>query len=280
MRLPTNAAALALTAVAATTALFGCEGGRGETSGVASRSSALAGEKSISQLVCHVPPGNPGNAHEIEVASSAVAAHLAHGDTLGPCVAPGPCVGQPDGTPCNDLDLCTTNDVCAARVCQPGSPVVCGGDTCQPGVCDPTTGACTPTIAPDGTSCDDGLTCTTGDACQAGVCVGRGPGDLAPGETKTFTCPSDAQATDGIVQPTTCEFIDSFAPNNVFTGPVSLISHLDRDFGGFDIFTLPDGRLQLGCAYQNSDGLQIGGTFGFTNATSCTPTDTSFVCTK
>jgi hypothetical protein len=35
--------------------------------------------------VCHIPPGNPGNAHTINISESAVAAHLAHGDTLGPC---------------------------------------------------------------------------------------------------------------------------------------------------------------------------------------------------
>ncbi len=35
--------------------------------------------------VCHIPPGNPGNAHTISIDSSAVPAHLAHGDILGPC---------------------------------------------------------------------------------------------------------------------------------------------------------------------------------------------------
>jgi protoheme ferro-lyase len=37
-------------------------------------------------VVCHRPPGNPGNAHTIEVGSrQALRAHLRHGDTMGPC---------------------------------------------------------------------------------------------------------------------------------------------------------------------------------------------------
>ena len=35
--------------------------------------------------ICHVPPGNPNNAHTITVSVNAVPAHLAHGDYCGPC---------------------------------------------------------------------------------------------------------------------------------------------------------------------------------------------------
>jgi hypothetical protein len=35
--------------------------------------------------ICHIPPGNPSNAHTITVSTSAVKAHLAHGDTMGEC---------------------------------------------------------------------------------------------------------------------------------------------------------------------------------------------------
>jgi hypothetical protein len=35
--------------------------------------------------ICHIPPGNPSNAHTLCVGSPAVPAHLAHGDKLAPC---------------------------------------------------------------------------------------------------------------------------------------------------------------------------------------------------
>lgn len=36
--------------------------------------------------LCHVPPGNPSKAHTITVSSSAVDAHMAHGDYIGECL--------------------------------------------------------------------------------------------------------------------------------------------------------------------------------------------------
>ena len=35
--------------------------------------------------VCHIPPGNPDNAHTITISENAVSAHLAHGDHVGAC---------------------------------------------------------------------------------------------------------------------------------------------------------------------------------------------------
>ena len=36
-------------------------------------------------MICHIPPGNPDNARTITVSVNAVPAHLAHGDSCGPC---------------------------------------------------------------------------------------------------------------------------------------------------------------------------------------------------
>jgi hypothetical protein len=36
--------------------------------------------------ICHIPPGNPGNRHTIEVDESSVGAHLAHDDYRGECI--------------------------------------------------------------------------------------------------------------------------------------------------------------------------------------------------
>jgi hypothetical protein len=36
-------------------------------------------------VICHYPPGNPGNAQTLTVDAAALPAHKAHGDTLGPC---------------------------------------------------------------------------------------------------------------------------------------------------------------------------------------------------
>ena len=36
-------------------------------------------------LVCHIPPGNPANAHTISISEDDVDDHLDHGDFLGDC---------------------------------------------------------------------------------------------------------------------------------------------------------------------------------------------------
>jgi hypothetical protein len=58
--------------------------------------SAQAAEPKVT--ICHVPPGNPDNAHTITIGAPAVPAHLANhdGDAVGPCPEPTP---TPSPTP-------------------------------------------------------------------------------------------------------------------------------------------------------------------------------------
>lgn len=54
--------------------------------------------------ICHYPPENPTNKHTIEIAESALGAHLAHGDTVGACgTEPQPAVPSPTPTPIPDV---------------------------------------------------------------------------------------------------------------------------------------------------------------------------------
>jgi hypothetical protein len=97
----------------------------------------------------------------------------------------GQCVGtanKPNGTPCDDGNLCTQTDSCQAGVCKGFAPVLCGpGDAChQDGVCDPQSGQCSNAPKPDGTPCSDDNLCTQSDSCQAGACTGADPVLCAP----------------------------------------------------------------------------------------------------
>jgi hypothetical protein len=59
--------------------------------------SLMAGNGQQKVTICHVPPGNPDNAHEITVGAPAVPAHLAHGDFLGTCECTGEGCGGGSG---------------------------------------------------------------------------------------------------------------------------------------------------------------------------------------
>jgi len=60
--------------------------------------SSIADRPEPKITICHIPPGNPANAHSITIDAGAVPEHQAlHGDTLGPCEGPvdgpPPCTG-------------------------------------------------------------------------------------------------------------------------------------------------------------------------------------------
>jgi hypothetical protein len=81
--------------------------------------------------ICHVPPGNPDNAHTICVGAAAEDAHVAHGDHPGACDGgdeepppddggdpPNTCSGE--GQACNtDADCCDASLWCAGFCYRP-----------------------------------------------------------------------------------------------------------------------------------------------------------------
>jgi len=52
--------------------------------------SGTAQAKNEKITICHVPPGNPDNAHTITISENAWPAHQAHGDSQGECPDPPP----------------------------------------------------------------------------------------------------------------------------------------------------------------------------------------------
>jgi len=81
----------------------------------------------------------------------------------------------PDGTDCEDDDLCTDGDQCVAGTCRAGAPRVCVAiNSCHlAGVCQPDSGLCSVTWVNNGTACDDADLCTNDDACTDGQCQGE-----------------------------------------------------------------------------------------------------------
>jgi cysteine-rich repeat protein len=117
----------------------------------------------------------------------------------------------PTGTACNDGNACTQTDTCSNGACSGANPITCAAlDQCHvAGTCDTATGTCSnPNIA-DGTTCNDGNSCTQTDTCQTGACTGANPVTCTASDqchvagtcdTTTGTC-SNPAATDG----TTCD---------------------------------------------------------------------------
>jgi len=89
---------------------------------------AGAGAGTTKVTICHIPPGNPSNAHTITVGQPAVRAHLAHGDTVGACGSGGG-GGGGGGGECGGIGTaCTQSSSCCAGLsCVTDSLLICTG---------------------------------------------------------------------------------------------------------------------------------------------------------
>ena len=123
--------------------------------------------------------------------------------------ATGACSHEPAEGPCDDGDLCTEADVCAAGACA-GSLVDCDDqEGCTYDWCDPETGVCEHKPLDD--PCDDGDLCTEKDRCQeeTGTCAGAAVDcdddevcTLDACDALTGACthePADGACDDGLV---------------------------------------------------------------------------------
>ncbi|MHC5111994.1 MAG: hypothetical protein ACYTHJ_19195 [Planctomycetota bacterium] len=112
---------------------------------------------------------------------------------------------------CDDDNLCTT-DTCTGGSCSNTAVDCTGLDTdCADGICNPANGKCEQQFLPSGTTCDDGVNCTTQDTCDgAGTCGGMtldcsgldNPCTIGACNESTGTCepdflPSGAACDDG-----------------------------------------------------------------------------------
>jgi hypothetical protein len=98
---------------------------------------------------------------------------------------------DPNGSACNDGVFCNGADTCSGGTCSVHAGNPCpgpdGDGDCKES-CNEALANCTAND-PNGSACNDGLSCTAGDNCQAGLCVAAqnncgvcGDGHLDPGE--------------------------------------------------------------------------------------------------
>lgn len=128
-----------------------------------------------------------------------------------------------DGTSCDDGVFCTDDDTCESGACAGGPPRDCSSlDVgCVVGACDEVTESCVEAPADLGTSCSDGLFCTTADACDGdGTCTGTPL--VCPGGTTCLpqVCDevSNACEPDPAPPATDCDDADVCTENDACNG--------------------------------------------------------------
>lgn len=155
--------------------------------------------------ICHVPPGNPDNAHTISVSPHAVDAHLGHGDYCGPCET-GMCEEDDD---CGEGRICVDGECVTPSECQ--SDEDCAeGEICIDGECVP------PPECQTDEDCDDNDACTT-DVCAPGNgCIHVPIDSCVDGDSCTVdSCDPEIGC---VYEPLDCEDGDPCTINDCFEG--------------------------------------------------------------
>lgn len=161
--------------------------------------------------VCHIPPSNPANFHDITINEKALQAHLNHGDFLGSCSAH--CAAL-----CDDGDACTQDYVTenGECVCLDGHPPVDCDDSnpCTADSCDTTDGCEYDSTALNDIACDDGNLATVNEICVEGVCEGT------PRPCPCITIPAFITHLNNLTPTNVCiDSLDAYPNVSVITAP-------------------------------------------------------------
>ncbi len=166
--------------------------------------------------------------------------------------ADGTCKHTPiPGQPCEDGDLCTTNDMCGQDlVCRPGGARVCNdNNACTDDSCDPAVGC---VYAPHTRPCDDQDPCTVNDTCSPSGCHGtpRPCDDANP--CTTDTCNYGVCLNLAVTNNTPCD-----DANECTTGDRCVNSYCvptgTKDCGDGNACTLDACQLGVGCTHSPLD---------------------------
>lgn len=115
---------------------------------------------------------------------------------------------DPDGSPCDDADACTLEEICNQGVCGGGTTRQCNdNESCTTDSCDSSAADANSITGcvhrPNSDSCDDGNACTTGDTCSGGTCTA----------TAQLDCDDGNPCTDDTCRPASgCVYADNIAP--------------------------------------------------------------------
>jgi hypothetical protein len=203
----------------------------------------VASEASVVDTFVYVTLTNPqhGATYDVTVAGS-VTSIAGIGIDTGAFPLPFDVVME-DGSPCDDGDSCTLNDMVQGGICT-GEPMDCSPleDSCNNSLC--VAGTCVLEPVPQGFLCDDGDVCTVDESCDgAGSCVGGSALDCDDGDPYT---------SDSCDPVSGCQYTP--VPDGTACDDGDLCTHNDQVFGGVCVgnaYSCDDGRT---CTTDSCDG--------------------------
>ena len=111
--------------------------------------------------------GNPCTQEDVCIGGNCLG-----GLQICPCQVDEDCAPYEDNNPCTGTLVCDTSEVITDCVPDPATVISCPGtgNPCSQNLCQPDTGACALSAAPNGAACDDGDACTDIGFCNGGAC--------------------------------------------------------------------------------------------------------------